>query len=505
MAAVVAYAVGTPAVAAVLLVLGLAPLPAVLLATHRSSTALVRPLIAVWSVGAPLLCLLEPAWAALWPMGPLLALAYLGRADGARVAGVGGGLTLFALGLRAVLIGPEAFLAGLPGALGGLLGFALAHIASTHRTMVVEDFRQRVWRRDCWLHPLATTVIELDPEGRVVDEFGLDRLPSTRPEAARGRLLAEVCPSLAEALSRISASREGPTPIRLDGGASLVARRSPAADGGVTVALMPTTAPITTDLADPSQSQVLQAGRLAHMGVLANGVAHEINTPLAYLMTNLQYIQSMMDEPDPELGEALADAVEGARRIQAIVRDMETFSQSDDSDLLELVPPADVIQAAVRPLRAELERKAEFRVQHSPAPHVLANPARLSQAVLNLLSNAVQAIPEGRPTPGHIELVTGEIPGTGEAYIEVRDDGVGIAAHELRRVFEPFFTTRPVGKGTGLGLSIAYGLVKRLGGEIDVSSTVGRGSTFRIRLPDGGTLRSIERRAAPLPEPLLAD
>lgn len=449
----------------------------------------LRVVIAGWGVGAPMLVLLAPSWAGLWPAGALLALAHRSRREALWMAGLSG-VALLGVGLARYGLLREPGLGQLaPSTLSGALAFGLAYVAAANRTAVLDEARGRLRRQSAWLHRLPHALIELDPHRRIVDLVFGQGIPAP-PDAWEGQPLHAVWPDLSEALDREGGMVHTPALGRV------TVDRGELPWGHQLVRVSPARPMEPLDAC--SETRVLQAGRLAHMGVLATGVAHEINTPLAYLMTNLQFIDAALDRRDPELTEALEDAIQGARRIQGIVRDIEVFSRSDDSDLLELLDPADVLHAAVRPLRQKMEARAEFRVQHGPAPRVLANPARLSQAVLNLLSNAILSIPVDRR--GRIDLSTGRVPETGEAFIEVKDDGVGIPTHQVRRVFEPFFTTRPVGQGTGLGLSITYGLVRRLGGDVDVDSIEGVGSTFRIRLPDGDSLNRLrggENRAQP--------
>ncbi|MEL6183016.1 MAG: HAMP domain-containing sensor histidine kinase [Myxococcota bacterium] len=240
----------------------------------------------------------------------------------------------------------------------------------------------------------------------------------------------------------------------------------------------------------PAASQALQQGRLAQMAVLAGGVAHEINNPLASILGNLHYVDTGLDEDESreQLKEALKDAEAAAQRIRSIVEDIRSFAKSDDSDHLELVQLDEAARTSVRLLRYEFRTRVELKLESRPSPRVFANPSRLAQALVNLLVNAIQAIPADRDLPhGQVTLRTGTT-AEGEAFVEVEDNGVGIPEEIRRRVFEPFFTTRPVGQGTGLGLAICHGFVRRLGGRMSVRSEPGHGSTFRIQLPNGESL-----------------
>lgn len=235
------------------------------------------------------------------------------------------------------------------------------------------------------------------------------------------------------------------------------------------------------------QQRVLQE-RLASIGRLAAGVAHEINTPLASIIANLTVLAEELAQlgvvPDQhhfdQAQEALGDARQAAERVRVIVRDLKSFSRSDS----ESIGPVDVrrvVEATINMVWNEIRHRARLVKDFRPAPSVRANDARLGQVVLNLLLNAAQAIPEGNAAENEIRIVTG-VEGN-RVLLEIRDTGAGIREEILGRVFEPFFTTKPIGVGTGLGLSITHGIVTSLGGSITVESEPGKGTTFRVLLP----------------------
>jgi signal transduction histidine kinase/CheY-like chemotaxis protein len=227
--------------------------------------------------------------------------------------------------------------------------------------------------------------------------------------------------------------------------------------------------------------------RLATVGTLAAGVAHEINNPLTFVLGSLQLAARRLLSPSGSgteemdaLLKYLTDARVGAERIQNIVRDLGTFSHPDER------PPApldvrQVLDLSVKMAQGELRHRARLVREYGPVPDVLADGSRLGQVFLNLLVNAAQAIPEGHADQHEVRLRTWAEERT--VCVEVRDTGQGIPPELLGRIFDPFFTTKAVGKGIGLGLSISHGLVTALGGELSVESEVGRGSVFRVRLP----------------------
>jgi signal transduction histidine kinase len=254
--------------------------------------------------------------------------------------------------------------------------------------------------------------------------------------------------------------------------------------------------------------------RLAAVGRLAAGLAHEINNPLAFVEANLRFAAeelpalaawSRHPPADPrdaerlvaELAEAVAESRQGAERVRHIVRGLKTFARTDE-DLREPVDVRAALEAAVDMSAHELKQRARLVRELSPAPRVEGNAVRLSQVFLNLLVNAVQAIPEGAPD-GRVRVVL-RSDERGWAVAEVHDNGRGIPAELLPRIFDPFFTTKPVGEGTGLGLSISQGIVLGLGGELAVDSAPGRGTTFRLALPPSAR----EPASAPPPAPARA-
>jgi signal transduction histidine kinase/DNA-binding NarL/FixJ family response regulator len=237
-----------------------------------------------------------------------------------------------------------------------------------------------------------------------------------------------------------------------------------------------------------AQEQLMMSDRMASVGLLAAGVAHEINNPLAAALLNVDLAaQALADADDgvPVDREGImADlraAKEAAARVAQIVRDLNVFSRGEH-DRKSRVEIDDVVESAVRLARNEIRHRAHLVREYQPAPAVEANEARLGQVILNLLVNAAQAIPEGRADENQITLALGTTE-HGYAFIEVRDTGVGMTPEVIQRVFTPFYTTKAAGSGTGLGLAISHRIVSGLGGEILVDSTIGVGTTFRVILP----------------------
>jgi PAS domain S-box-containing protein len=248
---------------------------------------------------------------------------------------------------------------------------------------------------------------------------------------------------------------------------------------------------VSTDVTDRHrmQAQLARAERLASVGLLAAGVAHEVNNPLSYVIGNLELISAGIaaglggrpEEALRTLEGMVRDARHGAERVRTIVRDLKSFSRVREQRAAALDVRAP-LEASIAMARNEIRHRARLELDLAPVPLVLGEEGRLAQVFLNLLVNAAHSIPEGKAEKNVICVKTRTCP-DGGAFIEVSDTGVGIDPAHLARIFDPFFTTKGQGVGTGLGLSICHGVVTDLGGRIEVESTPGQGTTFRVLLP----------------------
>jgi len=247
-----------------------------------------------------------------------------------------------------------------------------------------------------------------------------------------------------------------------------------------------------TVVADNLQAKLIVADRLTSLGTLAAGVAHEINNPLAYVLSNLAFLAEQLSDlatthPEldaivAELERATIEAIDGAQRVRGIVSDLRTFARADDREPMP-VDVAETLEIAVRMTQHELRQRAHLIRQYVPVPMILADSARLGQVFVNLLLNAAQALDEQRRDKNRIELRIFATPDDQWVCVEVSDNGSGIDPAHQGRVFDPFFTTRPEGTGIGLGLSVCYGIVSGLGGKIELESAAGDGALFRVSLP----------------------
>ena len=260
------------------------------------------------------------------------------------------------------------------------------------------------------------------------------------------------------------------------------------------------------------QTQLIQTEKMASIGQLAAGVAHEINNPIAFVLSNIgtlgKYLESLITalnqhDSAPSSGAAeqmaarqslwekhdidyirddatvlIRETTEGVNRVKRIVQDLKDFSQLDSTQEWQLANLHNGIDATLNLLANELQDKAEIVKEYGSLPRIECLPKQLNQVFMSLLINATQAIGN---TGGRVTIRTGSDDGT--VWLEFIDNGCGIPESIRQKIFDPFFTTRPVGKGAGLGLSISYGIIRKHNGSIEARSKTGQGSCFRIRLP----------------------
>jgi two-component system, LuxR family, sensor kinase FixL len=242
------------------------------------------------------------------------------------------------------------------------------------------------------------------------------------------------------------------------------------------------------------QEAMIQHEKMAAMGQMAAGVAHEISNPLASMDSLLQLLQRQPARITPENIHVLRQQVE---RITHIVRELTAFAHPSGAGW-STIPLGDIVRGALDMVRFDHRiRHVTISCQCDDTEPVRVMPQSLQQVLVNLILNALDAVKDS-PDPQLILKTHAPAAKDGWRTIEVTDTGHGIAPEHLSRIFEPFFTTKPVGKGTGLGLSISYSLIERHGGRFEVSSTPGKGTTFRIHLPAPQTLASAAA-IAPLP------
>jgi signal transduction histidine kinase/CheY-like chemotaxis protein len=232
------------------------------------------------------------------------------------------------------------------------------------------------------------------------------------------------------------------------------------------------------------QELLVLSDRMASLGMLAAGIAHELNNPLAALMFNVEHALRRGD--DLEVVDELREALRCAERIRQIVRDVRVFSRPEDGH--GTVDIHEVLDSSVRMAWNEIRHRGRLEREYGAIPRAAGNEARLGQVFLNLLINAAQALSPERFDHNAITVATG-VADDGRIRVEIRDTGLGMSSETQARLFEPFFTTKPVGAGIGLGLAISRRLVTALGGEIHVRSQLGQGTCFVVLLPAADPLR----------------
>jgi len=233
-----------------------------------------------------------------------------------------------------------------------------------------------------------------------------------------------------------------------------------------------------------SAMEAQQYRRLASMGQLAAGIAHEINNPLSYVISNLEFATRSLETVegmDEDILQALADAEEGAERVRYIVRDIKTFSRAEKGQSRHMVDINDVVKSAINIMHSQMSQRAEIQTSYDDLPGVWGDKSAMGQVFVNLMANAAQAIDPSKNLDGIIRVSTKYE--NEEVLVCVSDTGSGIEDRILSKIFEPFFTSKPIGIGTGLGLSIVKKIVEQFEGVIGVESRAGEGTTFTVRFP----------------------
>ncbi len=249
-------------------------------------------------------------------------------------------------------------------------------------------------------------------------------------------------------------------------------------EGGKPVRMVGSMADVTK--VNRMQAQLLQADRLAAIGVLAAGVGHEINNPLTYVVGNLDFALDTTPHGE-ELRDVLSEARDGALKIAEIVKSLRLFSRNDPSEQSD-VRLEEVLEGSIRIAENHIRHHGHLVRSYSATPLVVVSESRLAQVSLNLLTNAAQAIVATDREHAEIRVSTG-LDSRGRVFFSVADNGPGIPPELMDRIFDPFFTTKPVGAGTGIGLSVCLGIVQSMGGEIAVTSVPYVRTEFIVSLP----------------------
>ena len=331
-------------------------------------------------------------------------------------------------------------------------------------------------------------VVSTDAEGRIISwNAAAERISGFRVDAVRSRLLAELCdPDQRDAMTAIIQRL-------VNGGAVQLQELSLVARSGELVPVDWSCSPIRDDADKVSgvvavgrdlserrafEQHIFQSEKLAALGVMAGGIAHELRNPLSVSFSAAQFLLDSSHDPAFQQ-ECVSKIIDGIQRSSGIIENLLRFARPAPSAQVEAMNLVTLVQETVILLAPQAKIQKIKILEEYPDRLVSAsgNPSLLLQMIMNLILNAYQAMPAG----GQIKIAVRR--DAAEAVVEVGDTGCGISAANLGRVFDPFFTTQPVGKGTGLGLSICHTIVKQHGGLIEVDSLEGQGSTFTVRLP----------------------
>jgi two-component system, cell cycle sensor histidine kinase and response regulator CckA len=346
-----------------------------------------------------------------------------------------------------------------------------------------------------------STLVEGMPDGIVIYQAGEPAYANSAARQLFGLGWGPTAPRRTMALSALEGAVESH-------GANSRVIEIPREEGGAmhlevrSFALTVDGAPVTILLArDVTEEKRLRdrlalADRLASIGTLATGVAHEINNPLSYVLANLEFVELELGAlstagaapvaPSPEtlkeLAIAVRDAHGGAVRVQNIVQDMRKMARKDFGERLP-VDLKKVTSQAVDVARVTAGERAQIQIDAGDVPLVMASESQLAQVIVNLVVNAAHAIPTDAPAERRKVRVSTRVTFHGSVEIAVADTGTGIPLEVRDKIFDPFFTTKPVGVGTGLGLAICHGIVRAHGGSLGFDTEVGVGTTMRVRLP----------------------
>lgn len=252
------------------------------------------------------------------------------------------------------------------------------------------------------------------------------------------------------------------------------------------------------ELHSSMMAQLIQGQKLQALGQLSAAIAHEVSNPLNYVLANLSILQKHVEivaqictgqaakarikeieEVLEQMRQSIAESREGGARMLDLVKNLKEFSRVDDADLQE-TDLHRVLESAIRLCWNDLKHKAQLERKFGSIPPIRCHPQRLSQVFVNLLMNACHAIEEKGRGLGTVTITT-SMSGV-EALVEVRDTGVGISEETLAHLFQPFYTTKPMGKGMGLGLYVAQRIVDAHRGHIEAHSVPGQGTSFIVRL-----------------------
>ena len=398
-------------------------------------------------------------------------------------------------------------------------GVALVATDITRRRRLEEELRASVVKADALLDALPDLMFRVKADGVFLDfqPAWAERLAAPA-ERIVGRRVGDVLPpaiasQTLEALTLVLVSGRSQRfefPLHTPAGTHDYEARLSVAGPDEVVA-------IVRDITEAKrlQAQLAIADRLAALGTLATGVAHEINNPLTYVLIGIEAVVKELrrKRTDEAIGdrlplmlERLQGAMEGARRVRRIVSELRSLARVDEQDQR----PVDVcviLDSAASMVEGQLRHRARLIREYRPSlPPVLGRQDRLGQVFLNLLLNAAQSVQEGGAA-NSVVYIRADLDAGGRVVVEVEDSGPGIPEDELNKIFDPLFTSKPVVVGTGFGLWVCHTIVASLGGELTARSRIGEGTAFRVVLPSAAVRsdsveRALDERAEESLQPL---
>ena len=237
-----------------------------------------------------------------------------------------------------------------------------------------------------------------------------------------------------------------------------------------------------------TQTQLIHSEKMSSLGQLVAGIAHELNNPIGYIYANMNELKEAVTRlkqsgeiNQDEVDSIITDSMEGSRRVKEIVESLRKFSRLDE----ETSRPIDIhegLESTLQLMRKEFSDRINIVESFGDIPLVTCQGGQINQVFMNILINAAQSI----ENKGVITITTSA--DDKSVFIKIQDSGQGIEEEKLAHIFDPFYTTKPIGQGTGLGLSISYGIITKHKGTLVVKSQEGKGSTFTISLPRDGNL-----------------
>jgi len=369
---------------------------------------------------------------------------------------------------------------------GRLSGAVVTFLDITARRLTEQKLRDSEALLSSIVDSVPGFLLTMDLTGRIL--FLNRRGPGIAQHDLEGHLLSEFCQQadrerLQVALELCISSQSAQTlELRANpsiGGGLYRSVLAPRLQGGKVVGTTFHASDITQQR--EMEGRLMLSDRLAAIGTLAAGVAHEVNNPLTFIMAHIDSLQRDIGTTSASASRRLSEILDGAERIRDVVRDLTSFAHRDDGAAVP-VQLSNTLDRSLRMAQTEIRHRAHVVRNYGDVPAVRGRPGRIGQVFLNILINAAHAIPLGHAPENQIRISTRLLDGD-LVRTSIQDTGAGIPQHLIGGIFDPFVTSKSMGEGSGLGLYISHNIVRSLGGAIWVESELGKGSTFHIDLP----------------------